>query len=29
MPLKNVKVFPSNEFLDHLREINNVTYKLN
>lgn len=29
MPLRNVKVFPSNEFLDHLREINNITYKLN
>jgi DNA polymerase-3 subunit alpha len=29
MPLKNVKVFPSNEFLSHLREINNITYKLN
>ena len=29
MPSKNVKIFPSNEFLDHLREINKISYKLN
>lgn len=29
MPSKNVKIFPSNEFLAHLRELNNISYKLN
>ncbi|HXH98985.1 MAG TPA: DNA polymerase III subunit alpha [Sphingobacteriaceae bacterium] len=28
MPSKNVKIFPSNEFLEHL-ELNNIKYKLN
>ncbi|HEY0666828.1 MAG TPA: DNA polymerase III subunit alpha [Sphingobacteriaceae bacterium] len=26
---KNVKIYPSNEFLEHLRELSNITYKLN
>lgn len=29
MPSKNVKIFPSNEFLEHLHQMNNITYKLN
>ena len=29
MPSKNLKIFPSNEFLAHLSEINNISYKLN
>ncbi len=29
MPSKNLKIYPSNEFLKHLCEINNITYKLN
>lgn len=29
MPSKNVKIFPSNEFLEHLSELNKISYKLN
>ncbi|MXV17157.1 DNA polymerase III subunit alpha [Hufsiella ginkgonis] len=29
MPSKNHKIFPSNEFLEQLKELSNVTYKLN
>ena len=29
MPSKKIKIFPSNEFLDHLKEISNISYKLN
>lgn len=29
MPSKNLRIFPSNEFLDHLHRLHHVTYKLN
>jgi DNA polymerase-3 subunit alpha len=29
MPSKSVKIFPSNEFLEHLHKLQNITYKLN
>ncbi|TZF86303.1 DNA polymerase III subunit alpha (plasmid) [Pedobacter sp. BS3] len=29
MPAKNLKIFPSNEFLERLNKLNNITYKLN
>jgi len=29
MPSKSYKIFPSNEFLENLHKLNNVTYKLN
>ncbi len=29
MPSKNIKIFPSNAFLEHICGINNITYKLN
>jgi DNA polymerase III subunit alpha len=29
MMAKNVRIFPSDEFLEHIKELNNITYKLN
>ena len=29
MPSKSLKIFPSNEFLEHLHTLQNITYKLN
>ena len=29
MPAKNLKIFPSNEFLENLHKMNNISYKLN
>ncbi|MEJ6979586.1 DNA polymerase III subunit alpha [Pedobacter sp. P351] len=29
MPSKSVKIYPSNEFLEHLHKLQNITYKLN
>ncbi|WP_207427719.1 DNA polymerase III subunit alpha [Pedobacter sp. SYSU D00535] len=29
MPSKNLKIFPSNEFLENLHKLNNITYRLN
>jgi DNA polymerase-3 subunit alpha len=29
MNAKSLKIFPSNEFLQHVEELENVTYKLN